>query len=248
MSINRPGFKPSLQANLEATKIERIWIKIPAGQSLLFRFLPPWEDGGAIWFPTANHYNLQDEEGNNVAPVDLSVHGTDETGTKDYINELVAVVKQISKKGKADHTVCFGKKSISTGWRYNAQVLVAEKKDGGYNYIGPKLWAAAPTAANAINAIDRAQKEMEEPLLADPDHGFNVLVTAHPAQPWYTAQRAGAPESLDNIYPEWADKFFTDVPEKVAIRLYTYEQQREAVRRTYPDQFDWDMLEEKYGL
>jgi hypothetical protein len=253
MSINkdRPGFAPNLQASLDAVRTDNVFVNIPEGQSMLFRFLPPSRADGGTWHMTAQHHNLKDDEDRDIAVADLSVHGNDETGTEDYINELVAVVKNQpnSKEWKPAKTICFGKKGIKTGFRYHGQVLVAEDvSDGTFKYIGPKILGLPPSGAKAINKLQAAQKIAREPSFNDPDSGFNVLIEHTKESPWYSAQRAGAPISLDDIYPEWTDKFFQDMEAKISIRLYTRDEQKVAVRRAYPSQFDWDRLEAEFRL
>ena len=245
MSLKRPGFKPNLKANLESTKLDKLFVDIPKESSMLFRFYNPSLESGEIWFMVAQHFRLKTEEGRGMAIADLSVHGTEETGTIDYVSKLVDV---LTKHGdKAELAIA---KGLKTSYRWNAQVAVAEKQeDGTLTFKGPKILGLPRTGATAVNEVAIAADmagEVGGPF--DVDRGFNILVTRHPGTPWYTAQRAGSPVSLDEIIPKWEESFISDLEDKVGLKVLTYDEQKEAVMRTYAAELDWDLLQSEFDL
>lgn len=244
MSVNRPGFKANLKANLDSAKVDKLFIDVPKESSILVRPLPANKVNGEIWHMVANHYKLKDEKEKDrgIAIADLSVHGTDETGRKDYINELVAVLEKFGDSNEKKIA-----ESIKSSSRWYMQVLLVEKTDSGLKYTGPKLLSVPRTGVNAVNEIMKASDMSGEPDMTDADKGFNIMITRHKATPWYTAQRAGSPIALDDVVPTWVDTFIKDVDEKLNIKLFTYDQQREAVMRTFGDELDFEALE-KHGL
>ena len=251
MSLKRPGFKPSLKANLESTKLDKLFVDIPKESSMLFRFYnPSIEDPanpgkGTIWFRVAQHFRLKTEEGRGMAVADLSVHGTEETGKVDYISKLVNVL--LKHGDKAEQAIA---KGLSTSFRWNAQVAIAEKQeDGTLTFKGPKILGLPRTGAQAVNEVEKAADmagEVGGPF--DIDKGFNIMITRHPGQPWYTAQRAGSPVSLDEIIPGWEGSYISDLKDKVGLKVLTYDEQREAVMRTYAAELDWDLLQSEFDL
>lgn len=244
MGVNRPGFKANLKANLESAKSDKLFIDVPKDQSILVRVMPASKPNGELWFMVANHYKLKSKEDPNrgIAVADLSVHGTEATGRKDYINELVAVLEKFGDKNEKEIA-----EKIKSSSRWYIQVRLAEKTDTGLKYSQPKLLSVPRTGVNAINEILKASDMANEPDMSDPDKGFNIMVTRYSKQPWYSAQRAGQPTSLDDIDPNWADTFITDVEDKLNIKVLTYDEQREAVMRSFGDDLDFEALK-AYGL
>lgn len=248
MSLNRPGFKSNLKANIGSTKRDQLFVKIPVDSSMLFRFLHPYKDDGIIWYHVAQHFSLAKEDTGTMAIADLTVHGTEETGTEDYINKLVDVLKR-DFKGKENVIEKEIAKKLGTSYGWNAQVLVAEKGDDGVlAYSKPKILGLPRTGATSVNSVEQAADMAGEPGPFDVDNGFNIMITHHKDTPWYVAQRAGAPKSLDEILPGWEDLYMTDLEEKVGLKILGYDEQREAVVRTYGNQLDFEMLQSEYKL
>ena len=251
MSLERPGFKPNLKANLASTEAKKLFIKIPAGSSMLFRFYHPASldpvtgEPISIFYHVAKHYGLLDEDGGGFTCADLAVHGTPETGRDDYIAKVSTVLMEHNKK-KSPLWVIGDK--ISTSHGYNAAVEVAEKHDTKFAYRGPMILGLPPTGARAVLSVEQAADMAGEASPFDPDKGFNIMITNHGKQPWYEAQRAGNPVSLDVIKPGWADTYITDLPAKVNVRVLSYEEQRAVLQRTYANEIDWDMMQSEYGL
>lgn len=244
MSLKRPGFKPNLKANIESTRRDDLFIKIPIEASMLFRFLNPSNEDGVIWYKVAQHYKLKKEEGGGMAVADLRFHGTDETGKVDYITKLCDVLKKHGDKAEKK----IGK-DMTTSFGWNAQVAVAEKQeDGTFTYRYPKILGLPRTGATAVNEVEKAMDMGGGKSPFDVDEGFNIMITHHKESPWYTAQRAGSPTSLDDIIPGWEEQFIDDLPGKVSINILTYNEQREAVMRTFAAELDWDLLQEQFGL
>lgn len=244
MGVNRPGFKANLKANLDSAKLDKLFIDVPKDGSILVRPLPANKSNGELWHMVANHYKLKSAEDKDrgIAVADLSVHGTEATGRKDYINELVAVLEKFGDKNEKEIA-----EKIKSSSRWYIQVMLVEKTDTGLKYTGPKLLSVPRTGVNAINEILKASDMANEPDMSDADKGFNIMVTRYSKTPWYSAQRAGSPLSLDTVVPGWEDTFIKDVDEKLNIKVLTYDEQREAVMRTYGDELDFEALK-THGL
>jgi hypothetical protein len=88
-----------------------------------------------------------------------------------------------------------------------------------------------------------------EPSPFDIDSGFNIMIKHTKDSPWYAAQRAGSPISLDEILPAgWEKKYIEDMARIVNVTILEYEEQKKAVQRTYANELDWELLQSEFNL
>lgn len=238
-------FKVNVKANLDAMTGDSRFTDVGEGETKIFRFAPSVVESGLIFYRTFNHYKLKNEDGRGVALADLGVHGTEETGTEDYIMRLSEVLQNSDNAGYAK----IGK-AIRGNQRFYAQGWEGfRSEDGTIKYSKIKLLALPKTAADAVLKIFKNQEMMNRPTGCDPDGGQAILVSREGTgfNTKYSADRSGIEESLDATIPGWKDQLFDDVLKAVKLNVYTVEEQKKIAQLTYPE-LDWEKLESEHGL
>ena len=242
-------FKLNVKAQIDNMKSKGFFRKPAEESTMLFRIAPPVvEDPAIVFYRVRQHWGLVDEEGNNIALADLAVHGTDETGREDYVDEVAKAFLKLKGKNKMLYSIGDDLKGNNI---YHAQGWeVFKQEDGTFKYDQELSFLSIPiTASKAITAITERQAFMNEPTLDDAEKGQPVLLsrTGKGFDTEYSAERSGQVLPLDEAVPGWMEKLKDDVLDACNLKIYNREQQKMFVRLSYPD-LDWDALEEEYGL
>lgn len=237
----------NVQANLQQMKSKSRYTDIGDGETKLFRFLPPLAgSNNTVFYLVQLHWKLKDQDGNNIALADLSVHGNEETGTDDYLTRLANFLQESNNKLYQK----IGADIKSTG-RYYAQGFEGTiLKPGEIEFAQkPTLLSLPKTPSKDILNIMDTQINLGEPPMTDAERGQAVVITriGTGRSTKYTPQRHGKETNLDEIVPGWRDKAFDDVYGTLGLKIYTPEMQKKIARVSYPD-LDWEMLEKEYDL
>jgi hypothetical protein len=241
MGVARPNHKPNVAANVKSAKVDKLFIDIPKETTMRFRFAPPMDEAGLLFYRAANHFKVKSEEGKNTALACLHEHATPESGDSCYLCKLS---KHLFKYGdKAQKDVA---KAISQSLQWYSQVLVAEKdmNTGLWEYTGPKLLRLPMTGVQAVNEIMSNQAKNDEDFFCDPDAGHDLTIKRHGKSPWYTADRVSNHCSLDDVFPGWESKFLGDIYGELRLNIVTFKEQREAAIRMWGDTLDFNELAE----
>lgn len=241
MGAERPSYKPNVAANVKVAKVEKLFIDIPKDTTMRFRFAPPMDDSGLIFYRAANHFKVKNEDGKNTALACLHEHATEDTGDICYLCKLT---KHLFKFGNKDEKEIA--KAISQSLQWYSQVLVAEKNmdSGLWEYSGPYLLRLPVTGVDAVNEIMTNQAKNDETFFTDPDEGHDLTIKRHSKSPWYTADRVSNRSSLDEVYPKWEEKFLTDIYSELRLNIVDYDEQRESAIRMWGDKLDFEALTE----
>lgn len=234
MAVQRPGFKPNVKANMDSTKSDKIFVNVKEDTTVRFRFLPPGNKDGVLFTNSTNHFKLKSEEDRGMALACLNVHGEGDC----YLCKLS---KALKKLGKAEKKIG---DAIRPSTRFNAQVLVAEKEGNKWVYRGPKILGLSPTTADSVNQILSNQEMVEDDFFTDPDKGQDILIsrTGTGFNTKYKVDRTGRKMKLDDIFPEWSEKFITDLTDELNLTIVTVEEQKQAAMRTFGDEIPWEEL------
>lgn len=241
MAVKRPSHKPNVAANVKSAKVEKLFIDIPKDTTMRFRFAPPPDEGGLLFYRAANHFKVKNEAGKNTALACLHEHNTDETGDICYLCRLS---KHLFKFGDQAEKVISDKIRQSLQWY--TQVLVAEKNEETklWEYSGPYLLRLPMTGVQAVNEIMSNQAKNDETFFCDQDEGHDLTIKRHSKSPWYTADRVSNHCSLDDVFPKWEAKLLTDIYSELKLNVVTPTEQREAAVRMWGDTLDFDTLAE----
>ena len=244
--MERPGFTPTAAATNAATKSKSKFFDISANATAFLRFLPTPLESGSLFYRTDNHFNIKDQDGNGIALACLASHGTDETGEKCWICDLI---KHLLEEGAPDEKkIAKGTGSLGTGAKFYAEVLVGEQIEGGLKYGKPVLWGTNFDGKDAVTGVLSRMELMKQPPFTDADQGQTLMITRTDTDKGrkkitYTAERTGVIESLDSIRPDWVELYIRDMLSYLDLRVMTRDQQRAYVKHTYGDRLDWARIE-----
>ena len=221
-----------VEGTLKSTERNSIYLKIAADSSLKLRFFPPVGDG-KLFTLNVNHFGLEDD-GRSVAFGCLNAHGEGGCPLCDIHAALYASDdKHWNKVGD--------KIKPSTNWY--AQVLqgrdVEVKDDNGdlvlgedkrplmtTEWVGPYLMRFSKSGADEINDIIRNQKAAGEPYITDHKKGKPVVFTRTGTgfDTDYSAMPMSDPLPLDKAFPEWRNRAFPNIYDKLDVKIRTPEQ------------------------
>ena len=244
-------YEPNVKANAAITQRKKLFIDIPIDATAQVRILPITSEDGMIFTRAENHFKLKDETPNRgLALACLQVHGTEESGTDCYLSKLSKVLlKHGDKAEKAIGTL------IMASARWYIQVLKAEDtgqvdKEGSpvLKYTGPYLLGLPKTGTDGVNRVMNNLAKAKKPAFTNPKRGQDLFITHHPVSPWYTVDRSGVEQDINKIFPEWQEKMIDDVYSELGLKVYTPEEQKQVMQRSYGDQLDWAALAEQFGL
>lgn len=243
MAIRR-GHAINIKANVNSVRTESIYMDLKQDETRRVRFLPPNRADGALFTKIVNHFKLktEDEPARGMAVACLN-HVEDKPC---YLCELSSVLKKHGDKAERQ----LGD-DIRASARFYATVLVAEKADdGSWEYRGPKLIGLPKTAVEDLNAILLQQDMAGDDFFCDAEKGQDILITRTGSgfQTKYKSMASGKKNNLDDIFPEWEEKFIDKIEDAVGLTIISYEDQKAAAVRSFGDDLDWDALAESFNL
>ena len=250
-------FKINVKSAFSALDSDSKFIDLLPDQGTVIRLAPPvgWgtdEESPVIWM-THIHYGLKKDDGSTggLGLANLALHGNDETGRKDYIQDLATVLKGI--KG-SDTLNAIGKRIQGNKSFYGQGWSVKVLGKGKYEYLpgmGGKcgLVRFAKTAADQMKQIAESQAQLGEEPFFHPREGQPIVVhkTGTGLQTKYRVERSGVVEDLEKQRPNWREEMHDDVLKAVGLNIVTRERQKELAQHSFPD-LPWEKLEEEYGL
>ena len=239
-------FKVNVKANLDAMSGSSQFVDVKEGATVIFRLAPPVREDGVLFYPVRQHWKFKDQDGHSIALANLGMHGNDETGTEDYIEELSKVL--LAHGTETEKTIGKGIKG-NTGYR--AQGFEGKPIGGGKQKFDQKIkfLSTCKTVAEAAVQIIRTQQNLEEPTLDDPEGGQALLITRTGTgfNTKYQTERSGRVMDLNEIVPGWQDKLVEDIYDELSLKIYTRDMQKQIAQITYPE-LPWDKLEHEFGL
>jgi len=237
----RKGFKVNVSANLNSTKTDSIYLDLKEDEARRVRFLPPQRADGALFTKVVQHFKLKTEDD---PPRGMALACNDHHKDEDcWMCNLSKLLK--AEGDKAERQIG---DDIRPSPRFYSVVLVAEKQDdGSLVYSGPKLLGLPKTAVEQVNSILLAQDMAGDEFFCDADGGQDLIITrtGRGFQTKYNAQSTGKKNNLDEIFPQWEDKFIEDLEEALGLKFADNDTMREATMRTYADELDWDAIAER---
>ena len=245
--------RPNVAANVAALKVKRLFIDVPKESSMRFRILPTLNSEGEIDFElpiftgAANHFRLNDEDGQGRAYACLKQHGTEETGTDCFFCTFAHTVAKYGAD-KKEKAIGGNKNGISRSRSYYLQVLTAEKGNDGWTYSGPNLLRVPQSGADAVQAIMVQQEINDEVPFLDIEGGHDISIEHLTKNPWYRAFTVSNHCSIESVFPDFRTKMISDVYEELNLRILTPEEQKATAQRTYPNEIDWQRLADDFGL
>lgn len=227
--------KLNLNKTLESTASNSIFTDVPKDGEVRVRFLPPMEGSdGALWFLTENHFRLKAEDGERSIAVACRRRHAD--GDDCFLCDIAKALADSSDA--SEKALGRGRNSIAANRSWYAQVLPIVKEDGEFVAREPKLLRLPKTAAEAVNSIMQTQQRNDEELACSPEATQDIVVKRDDTGSItkYSAMPAGKPRALADLMPDWENKImgFDKVWEKLDIKLFTNEEQIEAMERSYP--------------
>ena len=241
-------FKVNVKANLEAFSNKSRFEDVKDGETKIFRLAPSVREDGLLFYRVFQHWNLKDQDDNSIAVANLGVHGNEETGTKDYIEELSDVL--LKHGNQMEQKIG---KDLKGNNRYHAMGWKGKPGEDGaseFTFIPELKFLSVPkTAAQQTIEIIKKQQYLNEPTLDDSEKGQAVLVTRTGTgfATKYMSERSGQIVALDEIVPGWQDQLIKNLYDELNLKIYTRAVQKQLAQMPYPD-LDWEKLEQEYGL
>ncbi len=250
MGLNRESIvKPNVAANLDATRSNNIFTKVPDNSTVRYRFLPTNDPDGRLWYTAAQHFKMKEaaeeagEKPRGIAPACNNYHGEGDC----YLCKLNVTLKRHGDSAEKE----IGK-SIYANPRFNAQVLIAEvAEDKSLKYRGPFILGLPKGASDTISQLLANMDKYGQPDFADVKQGQDLIITTTGGSGLskrYSIDRSADLKDLDVIFPEWEEKFIEDMNEKQGLRIMTNEEMKQAAMFTFGDQLDWEELASSFGL
>lgn len=242
MALDRSKLvKPSVQANLNATKSKEVFIKVDENATMRVRFLPTTHPEGILTYTTASHFKLKEETDDGgtkgMALACLEEHGDEPC----YLCELQ---QKLRNGDRAEKKIA---NMINPSIRYNYQVLVAEKQgDGTWKYgKKPKILGLPKTAHQDLAQLLSNMELMGQPDYSDIEKGQDILITRTGTgkDTRYRIDRTGEMTNLDEVFPEWEGAFIEDMWDALNLRVFSREQQKQAAQFTFADEIDWEKMQ-----
>lgn len=247
MGLDRSNIvAPNVQANLNASKSNDIFVKVDENSTRRVRFLPTIHPEGLLTYTTCSHFKLKEEADDGgvkgMALACLHEHGDEPC----YICDLI---KALNKSGDKGHAKIAKQLKVST--RYNYQVMTAEKQnDGTWKYTRPQILGLPKGASEDLSQLLANMELMGQPDFADVKQGQDILIsrTGTGLSTKYRIDRTGEMTDLDELYPGWENDFIEDMWDAMRLRVFSREQQRAAARFTFPEEIDWEQMTDEFGL
>lgn len=236
--LQRPKiYKPNRAANKNLTKKKTIFWDLKPDTTTRVRVVPPLNEDGLIFTKATNHYGVKNEDDFNIAPACLVEHGDGNCYMCDLVNYLY------STGDKGDEKLA---RDLSGRSKWYVQGFVWD----GEKYDGPYLVGLSKTTAEKVNDVFDQFESLGEPDFCDPDEGVDIVITrkGQRLNTSYSVMPGNKKSALDDIVPDWADRVFSDVLEKIDPRMMTRAEQREAVVRTYGDALDWEIIDKEIPI
>jgi hypothetical protein len=227
MGLNAPKFhKPSVAASRKATARPTNFFDMKPDTTTRMRVVPPMNETGILFVKAVNHFGFKNEDGINIAPACLLSH-TDEE--RCFMCDLTKYLFSVGDQKLA--------RRIGAKPKWFVQAFIWD----GAEYFGPKLVGLSKTTADQVLDILDQQEQTDIPFFCDPDEGHDLIITRKGSQlqTKYTVNAGGKPVALDKIVPDWKDRVWADMMEKIDPRIMTYEQQRETAVRSL-EGVDWE--------
>ena len=117
-------------------------------------------------------------------------------------------------------------------------------------YHGPKLLGLPKGASEDVANIIKNMDMTGEPDFTDITEGQDLLIgrTGTGFNTKYRVDRTGLKTSLDDLFPEWEEKFIEDVNDALGLKIVTPEEQKAALMFTYGDVIDWEKYADEFGV
>lgn len=248
MALNRDNIvKPNVAANLDATRSSNLFENVPDNATVRYRFLPTVHPDGVIWYPVKNHFKLKEaaeeagEQDRGIAIACNDLHGEGNC----YLCRLNVTLKKHGDKAEK----AIGK-GIYANPRYHAQVMVGEmSSDGKVTYHGPRILGLPKGASEDVSQLIKTMDMMHQPIFTDVEKGQDVIIstTGSGLKKRYKVDRSGEIMNLDEIIPDWGDRFIEDMDDALGLKRATNEEMKAIAQYTFGDQLDWEELA-GYGL
>jgi hypothetical protein len=228
--------KLNLAKTLEATAGNSMFIDVPKDGEVRVRILPPLEEmEGNLWFLTENHFRLKGEDGQKGIAV--ACRHRHAGGDACFLCDAAKFLEQ--SDDPQERAIGKGREAIAANRSWYFQVLPISK-DGSGNFVAGevKLLRLPKTGADAVNDILKTQMKNDDPVSCMEDAAQDIVIsrqdTGVPITK-YKAMTAGKPKSLDDYKPDWKSKLMSkdEVMAKLDLKIYSNEEQIEALRRSY---------------
>lgn len=241
----RKGFRVSVKANVDTTKTDSIFVDVKQDSTRRVRFLPPANEDGSLFTKVVNHFNLKtDDSPPRGMAVACSSHHKDEDC---YLCNLSRVLKRNGDKAEKK----IGD-DIRGSQRFYAPIILAERnEDGEWEWEDRvRLIGLPKTAVEDVSSILIQQDQVGDDFFCDVEKGQDLLITRTGTgfNTKYKVSASGVKMDLNEVLPDWEEKFIEDVVAECNPNYMTNEEMREAAIRTYGDDLDWDALATEYNL
>jgi hypothetical protein len=241
--------KLNVAKNLETTASKSLFIDVPKDGTLRVRFLPAVVGSeGSIFGLVKNHFQLKSEDGEKTIAVACNKQHND--GERCILCDVSDLLKNSDDKNERE--IGDSRKSIkvSNGWYSQVMPAIRQEVEDGkpaeFKYGDVKLMRLPKTGATKVGNIMKMQHEAGEPFFTDVDNGKDIVVSRVDTGVQFTqydAMTAGVPVALDKIRPTWETDIFSweKFWDKLDLRLYTAEEQKVCLMRSYPE-LDWSAI------
>jgi len=240
----RPTYTATAAASQEMTKTPSLFFDMKEPGTYLMRILPRLDNNPAIYIKSVLHYGFVDPDDpeRRIALGCLEHHGTDGTGDDCLLCKVAAWLcaqddPTLNKMGAGYGSIgavhvtyiqAWVKDLATTKWHGPHLVKIAAGPKG----VAPKLSALLSMAEN-----------LNQPVFVDFDDGQAIGITREGTgrNTEWSVQSSGVFGSIDDIDPKWLDKVIKDVPAKLNVKVWSQEDQWDAVMRAYPG-LPWDLI------
>jgi len=222
----RPGVQVNVERTLKTTGKKTVFFDIKPGQSANLRFTPPSNEDGSLFFISVQHFKIK-KDGQPRAYACLRAHGDEGVECPMCLFLEAAPDKftgDLAEKLQRDH---------GQSYRWHAQV-VPVPAEGQERPDQTFVVGLSKMTADDVSKILKMELDNRQVLLTDPDAGQAINITRNTATGFATRYKVlptGLRVSLDELCPEWTEKFL-NVQEAINLRIVDEDEFYAAIAET----------------
>jgi hypothetical protein len=117
------------------------------------------------------------------------------------------------------------------------------------SWQGPKMAKFTANTASQMTVMLQTAKDNDMPMFPDPENGQSITVNRKGAMlndTKYLVQPTGFVVPLDKVDHNWMSVCAKDVAAKLNLTIYTVDEQKKALHRTFPD-LPWAKIQKAIG-
>ena len=236
---HKPSYKIDTDASSALTKRNSEFVTFDPNTTTTLRVVPPMDGSGLVFTKLTTHFKILAETGERkISPGCLEHHGDGNCYICDFVKWAMeqpdGLIQRVADDIKATEYVyiqCYV-------WDVGTKV-----------WHGPKFAKFRPATASQMSVMFQTARDNAMPPFPDPYAGQSITVNRKGSgqnDTKYLIQPTGFQIPLDKVDPKWEKNCARNVFEKLAPTIYSLDDQKRALHRTFPD-LPWKKIQEAIG-